>query len=181
MAVNIATTSMSSPSMFGGKPSRDTTQSDLNYLRVAHRLVEMYCYKQFPVYLVTATYRIVDETSPLPAIEGFPVNLLHTVATGLGNSLDNITHDDKYIFNAIDWPSGSISVSYTGGLDPLLYDGIERQARVLADRKDQAPENVDLKIGSVIDKNYKPEFRGGMLAPDVKQMVAPFRDWVKAV
>lgn len=144
------------------------------YMRLSLQLIESYCYKQFPYSIVSSRYTISDSTAPLAAVENYPINEQVKVAGSNGLAI-TVTFDDRYIWSADPWPS-LVDVSYLGGLPPLIYSAVVKQGNVLRDRRDIAPETIDYRFGP-FDRTYRPEFRGGLLAPDIKQQVSQFKDY----
>ena len=144
------------------------------YIRLALQLIETYCYKTFPYSIVSTRYTITDSHAPLVAVEDYPINEQVKVVDSDGVAI-TVTFDDRYIWSETPWPS-LVDVSYLGGLPSLIYSAAIKQGNVLRTRRDIAPENIDSRVGP-IDKNYRPEFRGGLLAPDIKQQVSSFKDY----
>lgn len=144
------------------------------YMRLSIQLIETYCHKTFPYSIVATRYTISDPHAPLAAVEDYPINEQLKVAGSDGATIE-VLFDDRYIWSDSPWPS-LVDVSYLGGLPSLIYSATVKQANVLRTRRDVAPENIDFKLGP-FDKNFRPEFRGGLLAPDIKQQVTPFKDY----
>ena len=145
-------------------------------LVVAHGMCEAYLGKDMPVSLVTVSYAIDEPRKPLPTVEDYPLNHLETVIGGHTQTpIEGVTVSDKYIFNGVgDWPA-TVVVQYRGGIPPQVFDAIVRQARVLADRDDRAPECMDWNIGrGALDKKQNPQYRTG-LPSDVKHMLFPYK------
>lgn len=147
----------------------ETTLAD--NLLVAHRMVEAYLGADRPVSTVTATYNVTHATQALQAVAGYPIISITSVVDGQGNKIE-FTNNDKRIWSLTPWATVVI-VQYLGGLEPQIYDAIKRQAEVLETRVGRAPEEDKVEIGGL--KVYQnPQYRSG-LAPDVKQMVFPFK------
>ena len=144
-------------------------------LLVAHRMVETYLGVKKPLSLIRATYSNIDARQPLVSIEDYPINQVNDVSDSLGNT-HLFTNDDRYIWAPTTWSTPTIVVQYLGGIETQIYDAIFRQARVLADRQDTAPENTEFTLpsGGDLREQFAPQYRSG-LASDVKQMVFPFQ------
>ena len=141
-------------------------------LTVAHRQVEAYCYRDFPVSHVTLRFDITDPQQPLELPSDYPLNKLETVKDGHDTEL-TVTHSDTHLFYEGQWPS-VVMVQYIGGMSILLYNAILRQSNVLLTRLDSAPEMLEPGITDLNPK-YDPKFRSG-LASDVKAMVGSYKD-----
>ena len=117
------------------------TGDNQSELLVAHRMIETYLGVKKPLSFIRATYTNVDASKPLAAVADYPINQVNDVTDAQGNT-HAFTYDDRYIFAPISWSTTTLTVQYLGGIEAQIYDAIFRQARVLADREDTAPENT---------------------------------------
>ena len=138
---------------------------------VAHRMVETYCAAPFPVKEVTATYAVDTDDGVLRAVAGYPINFVHEVVDPHGQAQD-YTANDMSVFPMTTWSANAIVVKYSGGVPSAVFDAIRRQAKVLQTRSNLAPEMTSTNVP--IEAKFEPAMRSG-LAPDVKQMVFPFK------
>ena len=143
---------------------------DARFLLTAHRMVEVYCGQDFEYRLATVTYDVDELSEPLPALDDMPINQVVSVVDSQGADQQHI-FTDKFIFGT--WSSTPITVQYSGGLPNQIFDGIIRQANMLAARTDSPSEITDLGIDG-FDPKFNPQFRSG-LSPDVKQMVFAYK------
>ena len=112
--------------------------------------------------------------APLAAVADYPINQVNDVKDA-ANLTHAFAYDDRFIWAPTTWSTTTLTVQYLGGIEAQIYDAIFRQARVLADREDTAPENTATVVaGAGKVEDFSTQFRSG-LAPDVKQMIFPFQ------
>ena len=157
-------------------PTSTQNTNQQNFI-VAQKMVEAYCDRKFPLSKITAQWTIADVDEPLKAVDDYPINEVLSLSRTRSNyTFETYEYDDEFITPT---PGSEIQVGdiltgvYIGGIPMQVYNGIQRQANVLQDRIDRAPELGQSKI-SIMDYGYSTQYRSG-LAPDVKQMIAPFR------
>ena len=159
-------------SYIGEQKNRPFKLPNERFLLTAHRMVENYIGEPRPLSKLTATYTNVVATEPLQAIDRYPIILVISIVDGNNALITGIRNDDRYIWGITDWPA-TVVVVYVGGIEQTVFDAIIRQSRVLASRDDLSPEKVDKQVGP-LEHKWDPKFRSG-LAPDVKQMLFPYR------
>ena len=175
---NVATHQVIEParveiSYIGETKTRPFRTPNERSLLTSHRMVENYIGEPRPLSKLTATYTNVVATEPLQAIDRYPINLVISAVDGNNAPIANISNDDNYIWATDNW-SATVVIVYVGGIEQPVFDAIIRQSRVLSSRDDISPEKTDRSVGSIIDNKWDPKFRSG-LAPDVKQMLFPYR------
>lgn len=169
--VNVATSQITQPTRI---VSNIVGNEDIQpHLLIAHRMIEAYLGVDKPLSLVTASYTITDSSQPLAAVDGYPINVLNDTLDGSTNQSIVTTYDDKHIWVAGTWPT-TVVAQYVGGIESQIYNAIFRQAEVLQKRKNVAPELDNKEIGNALRYSWNPQYRSG-LAPDIKQMVFPFK------
>ena len=151
-------------------PDRFARRDGIEIMLVAHKMCEAYLGKDMSYKLVTVTYQVDDLSSPLPAVKDYPINVVNSVIN-VNSDKQDFTFNDRFIFGT--WSSPPIVAQYKGGLPTQVYDAIFRQAKVLDSRLDLAPEETIKELGP-IKYSANTMYRTG-LAPDVKQMLFPFR------
>ena len=158
------------------EPTRITGNNQAELL-IAHRMVEQYLGASKPLSFLIATYTNVNPIQPLSAVEGYPIDQVNDATDSNGASLVT-TNDDRYVWVAGRWSTSTITLQYVGGIEAQIFDAIMRQASVLADRDDEAPERTgfDMPGGGDIRETYNPQFRTG-LSPDVRHMLFPYKQF----
>lgn len=155
------------------QPFKDVAE---RHVLTAHRMIEKYLGEPRPLSQVTATYNPTDLSAPLVAVTDYPINVVSTVLDGNNVAIEpeDVSNDDRYLWSSVGWPS-TVVVQYVGGIEQQVFDALIRQSRVLSSRDDISPEEVKANIaGGALSFDWNPQYRSG-LAPDVKQMLFPFR------
>ena len=155
----------------------NTQNTDQQTFVVAQKMIEAYCDRKFPLSKITAQWTIADVDEPLKAVDDYPINEVVSLSRTRSNYVfQTYSYDEDLITPT---PPSEIQVGdiltgvYIGGIPTQAYNAVQRQANVLKDRIDRAPELGQSKL-SIVDYAYSTQYRSG-LAPDIKQMVAPFR------
>ena len=143
------------------------------HVLTAHRMVEQYLSSPIPQSRITATYTITDRLAPLPAILNYPINKVLKVLAPNNIAILNTTNDDRFVWSEAAW-TPTVILQYEGGIEQQVFDALIRQAEVLQQRNNVSPEQTALDIAGEINEKWSPQFRSG-LAPDVKQMLFPYR------
>ena len=146
-------------------PSR--TEAKATALRVAHKMIENYLDTNVPINLVIAHYAVDTVDGRLPAVDNQPINSIVSVT---GN--ETYSFDSAGLYPTTTWIATSITLNYIGGMQTPIYDAIYRQAKVLTNRQNLAPELEDINLP--FDMKFNAAMRSG-LAPDIKQMVFPYK------
>lgn len=175
---NTATQQIIAPAMVtldqvGQHQTQPFSDVEARHVLTAHRMIEKYLGEPRPLSQVTATYAPTDRLAPLAAVTGYPINVVSTVLDGNNAAITDTSNDDRYIWSGVGWPA-TVVVQYVGGIEQPVFDALIRQSRVLSSRDDVSPEEVKSKVGGSLSWDWNPQYRSG-LAPDVKQMLFPFR------